>query len=265
LDGEVESHNAALLEPYRDEPSAFGETAFTQNALNLLVEKLHQHGLPIIVRAKGDRAVRMALDAYEKLGKAPKRHRRIDGIDIISRVDIPRLADLGALACLQPCRASPDFASSWDRFIGPLRLERALAFKSLEASGALLAFGSRWPAFDLDPMLGIHAAVNRRNLDGKPERGWNPDERLSLEEALSAYTMRGVDGRFDADIRGTLEEGKPADIVVLSEDLFRIPARRIAEIEAVMTIVGGRTVYLSPGFVPKETEDILLGWSYNNR
>jgi predicted amidohydrolase YtcJ len=260
LDGEVESHTAAMLEPYRDESSNAGETTLTPDELHGLVEKLDRRSIPVTLRAKGDRAVRMALDAFERGESSDlkdNRRHRLEGVDTISEDDIPRLADLGITASIQPYRVSLDFVSSWDRFLGPTRLTRAFAFKSFESSGARLAIGSRWPAFDLDPALGIHVAVNRQNLDGKPERGWNPDERLTLEETIAAYTKGGAYASFDENTRGTLEEGKPADLVVLSEDLFRIPRRRIAEVEAVMTIVGGRPVFISPGFVPDETQDPL--------
>jgi predicted amidohydrolase YtcJ len=249
-----------MLEPYRDESSNAGETTLTPDELHGLVEKLDRRSIPVTLRAKGDRAVRMALDAFERGESSDlkdNRRHRLEGIDTISEDDIPRLADLGITASIQPYRVSLDFVSSWDRFLGPTRLTRAFAFKSFESSGARLAIGSRWPAFDLDPALGIHVAVNRQNLDGKPERGWNPDERLTLEETIAAYTKGGAYASFDENTRGTLEEGKPADLVVLSEDLFRIPRRRIAEVEAVMTIVGGRPVFISPGFVPDETQDPL--------
>jgi predicted amidohydrolase YtcJ len=265
LDGRIESHSAALLEPYNDEPSTAGDTTLTQDALNGLIERLSHHSVPIIIDADGDRAVRMALDAYAKLKDTPNRRHRVEGLAIISRSDIHRLASLGAVACLQPHRASFDYVSFWSGYIDPLRLRSALPFKSLETSGTRLAFASRWPAFSLDPMLGIHAAVNRQNLDGEPERGWNSRERLSLEEALTAYAKGGAYCGFDEGARGSLEEGKLADLVVWSEDLFRIPARRIAEVEAVMTIVGGQTVYLAAGLVPRETEDLLLHRNYDNR
>jgi predicted amidohydrolase YtcJ len=268
LDGEVDLHTAAMLEPYRDKPTNTGATTLTPDELGRLVERLDRRRIPITLRAKGDRAVRMALDALARVktseSTAPRRH-RLEGIDTIAEDDIPRLAALGITASIQPYRASPDFVSRWDRRLGAKRLTRAFAFKSLEESGARLAVGSHWPTFDLDPAQAIHVAVNRQNLDARPEQGWNPDERLTLEEAIAAYTQGGAYASSDDNTRGTLEAGKWADLVVLSEDPFHIPRRRIAEVEAVMTIVGGRPVYISPAFLSNEMRELLPERSYNSR
>jgi predicted amidohydrolase YtcJ len=261
LDGEVESQTAAMIEPYRDVSSSTGETNFDQDELNLLVGKLDRRGIPVVIRARGDRAVRMALDAYETISNSGSRNPlryRIEGVDVISHADIPRFPRLGLIASIRPFAISPDFVSNWRRYLGPARLTRAFALNSLETSGAVLVFGSGWPELNLGPVLGIHTAVTRENLDGKPERGWNPDERLSLEEAIAAYTLGGAFCSHSEAVRGTVREGKLADLVVLSEDLFRIPRRRIAEIEAVLTLVGGRPVYASPIFFPRDTRDLLL-------
>ena len=208
---------------------------------------LEQHGLQVIFDADGDDAVEAAL---QFLGKAnPARRHRLEGWEVVSRDDVTRLADLGITVSVPPLAASPE---------RHLRADR-LAWRSLIASGGRLAFGSRWPESDLDPLFGIYTAVTRQDLDGKPEKAWVPDERLSVEEAVRAYTLNGVFAAFGEETRGSLVPGRLADIVVLTEDIFKIVPRRIVEVEAAMTIVGGQVVYVSPSFLPEEMRRVLTG------
>ncbi len=215
-----------------------------------IARHFEQRGLQVIFDADGDDAVEVAL-AF--LGTAdPTRRHRLEGWEVVSRDDVTRLAELGVMVTVPPLATSPDLHLRADR----------LAWKSLLASGGQLVFGSRWPEHDLDPLFGIYAAVTRQDLHGKPEEGWMPEERLSVEQAVRAYTLNGVSAAFGDKTRGSLKAGKLADIVVLTEDIFKIVPRRIVEVEAAMTLVGGRVVYLSPSFLPEEMR-LLLTQDYN--
>ncbi len=154
-----------------------------------------------------------------------------------------RLAALDVTVIAQPYRASFDFVEIQQAGLYP--------WKTLLRSGTRLVFGSHWPRYPLSPFLGIFTAVTRQNLDGKPEGGWGPGEKLSLEEAIRAYTGDGA-----------LTAGTPADLVVASENLFKIPPRRLAEVETAMTLFGGRVVYASPSFLPEEMRQYLAN-GYN--
>ncbi len=206
---------------------------------------LEKRGLQVIFDADGDHAVEVALTFLGTVD--PARRHRLEGWEIVSREDVTRLAELGVTVSVPPLAASPDFQLRADR----------LAWKSLLASGGRLVFGSRWPEWDLDPLFGIYAAVTRQDLDGKPEEGRTPEERLSVEEAVRSYTLDGVFAAFGETTRGSLVPGKLADIVVLTEDIFKIVPRRIVEVEAAMTIVGGQVVYVSPSFLPEEMRRVL--------
>ncbi|MCP5117586.1 MAG: amidohydrolase family protein, partial [bacterium] len=172
--------------------------------------------------------------------------------------DIPRFAAIDVIASMQPYHASPDIVNVWRRHVGGRRAEYGFAWKSLRDSGARLALGSDWPVVDLDPLLGIYTAVTRADLDGRPEGGWIPNQCLSLEEVIHGYTLGGAYASFEESIKGSLEVGKLADLVVLTEDLFKIPTPRIAETEVAMTVIGGKVVYISPSFLTDAMRRNLL-------
>jgi predicted amidohydrolase YtcJ len=251
MDGVIESHTAGMLEPYADDPSTSGKPDYSQAEIDALIADLDRRGFQIFTHAIGDRSVRMVLDAYQKAAGSnpphPRRH-RIEHIEVVSEADIPRFARLGILASMQPYHASPDITGVWARNVGKKRVGRAFAWKSLRDAGARLVHGSDWPVVTLDPLVGLHAAVTREDLDGKPAGGWIPEQCLTLSEAIRGYTKEAAYGSFDDDVKGSLEAGKLADLVVLSEDLFKILPRRIAEVEVLLTVVGGKAVYVSPGF-----------------
>ncbi|MFQ5791904.1 MAG: amidohydrolase, partial [Acidobacteriota bacterium] len=255
MDGVIESHTAAMLEPYADDPSLSGSPDYSQEEIDELIAKLDRREFQIFTHAIGDRAVRMVLDAYEKAMRANpgrRRRHRIEHIEVVSKEDIPRFASLGIIASMQPYHASPDVVDLWARNVGPERLDRAFAWKSIRSAGGAMIHGSDWPVVTLDPLVGLHAAVTRQDLDGKPEQGWIPAQRLSLEEAVYAYTLGGAWASFEENIKGSLERGKVADLVVLSEDIFKVVPHKIAETEVLMTVVGGEIVYLSPAFLSEE-------------
>jgi predicted amidohydrolase YtcJ len=259
VDGVIETHMAAMIEPYADDPHARGNPNYTEEELDDLVSDLDARGFQIFAHAIGDRAIRMTLDAYAEVARPGRdtRH-RIEHVEVVSEPDIPRFAEIGVLASMQPLHGAPDFGGVWSEAVGPERLQRAFAWKSLRTAGARLVHGSDWPVVTLDPLMGIYTAVTREDLDGKPEGGWIPAERLSLEEAISGYTLDAAYASFEEDIKGSIQVGKLADLVVLSHDLFAVPEREIAETEALMTMIGGEIVYLSPRFLPEEMRSLLL-------
>jgi len=252
-DGVVESNTAAMLAPYANDPATSGVPRYQARSLEAMVRKVDAAGLQIYIHAIGDAAVRMSLDALEAAMRAhPGRQRRnrIEHIETISPSDIPRFGVLGVIASMQPYHAypEPNLESVWARNIGPERVRRAFAWNSLARAGARLAFGSDWPVVTLDPMVGIRNAVLRQNNEGQPKEGWVPEERVTLEQAVAAYTINGAYASFEEDLKGSIKNGKLADLVVLSRDLFTIPPQEIHKTKTLLTMVGGRTIYRDPGF-----------------
>jgi hypothetical protein len=145
----------------------------------------------------------------------------------------------------------------WSKAVGRERIERAFAWKSLRDDGARVVHGSDWAVVTIDPLVGLHTAVTRQDLDNRPEGGWIPDQKLTLEDAISGYTLDAAFASFEEEVKGSIEVGKLADLAVLSQDLFKVPPRKIAQIEVMMTVVGGRAVYVSPRFLPQELIDNL--------
>jgi predicted amidohydrolase YtcJ len=245
LDGVIESHTAAMLAPYSDRPGLSGRLAWTQEEFQDAVTRVDAAGLQIYTHAIGDRAVRAALDAYQHALQVNGPHDaryRIEHIETISPEDLPRFARLGVLASMEPIHADPATSEVWSRAVGPERL------RSLERAGARLVFSSDWPAcISLNPIHGLHIAVNRQTPDGKPPGGWIPEQRVSLETALRAYTSAGAYASFEEDEKGVLRKGMLADMVVLSRDLFRIPPSEIATAKVVLTIFDGRILYQPSG------------------
>jgi predicted amidohydrolase YtcJ len=248
-DGVVEAYTAAMLEPYANRPSTSGEPRLEAAALDKLIADLDRRGWQVMIHAIGDRAVRMALDGFEALGDLPpgaarERRHRIEHIETIDAADIARFAELGVIASMQPYHSLPDMGGVWSQNIGPDRESRAWMYGSIARSQGRLAFGSDWPVMSMDPILGLHVAVNRtRPEDGLPEGGWLPGERLTLQRAIDAYTRDAAWASFDEHRKGSLEPDMLADIVVLSRDIFALPPDHVTEADVVVTIFDGRVVY----------------------
>jgi predicted amidohydrolase YtcJ len=247
-DGVVETRTAAMLEPYAG-TSDKGRMALSPAELSRLVTDLDARGWQVMTDAVGDAAVRAALDAYEAAqtaNPAPARGRRhrVEHVEVVAPEDVPRFDGLGVAASIQPARGVPPAADApWARNLGAERAGRGWMSGTLLGADAAVAFGSDWPAVDLDPLMGIFVAVNRTTVDGDPAGGWQPDERLSLAEAVRAYTSGGAWASFDEQRKGTLARDMLADIVILSKDLFALPPGRLLEAEVVVTIMDGRIVY----------------------
>jgi predicted amidohydrolase YtcJ len=187
----------------------------------------------------------MQLDIYERVARenGPRDRRfRIEHAQHLRRQDIDRIARTGVIASMQPYHAIDD--GRWaEKRIGPERIKTTYAFRTLLDRGAHLAFGSDWTVAPLDPILGIYAAVTRRTLDGKHPDGWIPEQKISVDEALRAYTGGNAYGVFAERTRGRLAPGYKADLVLLDQDLNRIPPEAIERVTVRATVVGGRVVY----------------------
>ncbi len=247
IDGVLETGTGAVLEPYADNPQSLGESVYPMEAFRTIVTELDRLGFQICTHGIGDRGVRIALDAYEwaagENGTSGRRH-RIEHCETISAEDIPRFARLGVVPCMQPRHAAPELGARWRQAAGPERTRSGFPWRDLLDAGADLAFSSDWPVAELDPLVGIHEAVARLTHEGEPS-----PHRVSLAEAIDGYTRRGAFACHADATRGTLSEGKYADFVLLSHDLFEIPPERIRDARVEQTVVGGRVVY------PESTKD----------
>jgi len=245
VDGSLGSTTAWFYEPYVDEPGTTGLTVTDTADLRAAILGADAAGLQVIVHAIGDRANDWLLEVFAAArGARPERARpfRIEHAQHLSRAAIPRFGAEGVIASMQPYHAIDDGRWAVKR-IGPERIKTTYAFRDLLDSGARLAFGSDWTVAPIDPLLGIDAAVTRRTIDGANPTGWVPEQRITVEEALRAYTVEGAFAAGVGDLVGTLEPGRYADLVVLSRDLLTIDPRDIPSVRVDLTMVEGRVVY----------------------
>jgi len=253
LDGVIESHTAAMLAPYTDTPSLSGNLLWKPELYKKAVVEFDRRGFQVFTHAIGDRAVRLALDAYEEAQRTnhtqDMRH-RVEHIETVSAQDIPRFGSLGVIASFQPFHSYPDddALKVWAPHVGPERVQRAWALHSVEAAGGVLAFGSDWPIFSLNPWPGVQNALTRQTTEGEPAGGWIPKERISLPDAIRGYTLNAALAGHREKTEGSLEPGKLADMIVLSQDLFLIEPTEIGKTEVLLTMVGGKIVYQSPNW-----------------
>ena len=247
LDGVIESHTAAMLKAYDDAPDEKGDFAIPLEKYRTLVNALDKDGFRLYTHAIGDLAVREALNAYEnaqQVNGQQQRRNRVEHIETISPEDIPRFAKLDVMASMEPIHADPGTMGVWKNAIGKDRLPYSFAWNSLLKENAHLVFSSDWPAcIDINPIRGIHVAVNRRTPEGFPEGGWIPEQKISIAKALLAYTRAGAYASFEEEIKGQIKPGMLADIIVLSDDLFTIDPMRIASTQVILTIFDGKIIY----------------------
>ncbi len=247
-DGALGSRTAAMLEPYEDEPHNRGIVVTPPAELRRLVSAAHHAGLSVAVHAIGDAANRAVLDALQAVTQqsqrapAPALPHRIEHVQLLHPADVPRLAALGVVASMQPIHATSDMEiaeAHWGA-----RSRWSYAWRSLLQMGTPLAFGSDCPVEPLDPLRGIYAAVTRRRPDGSPgEEGWYPEQRLTVAEAVRAYTRGAAYAAGQEDSTGSITPGKLADLVVLSRDIFACEPMDILDTEVLATVVDGRFVY----------------------
>jgi predicted amidohydrolase YtcJ len=217
---------------------------FPQGIMEQRIQAADGAGLQVAVHAIGDKANAVILEIYERTisRNGPRDRRwRVEHAQHLRLQDMERMAKLGVIASVQPYHAIDD--GRWaERKIGPDRCRTAYAFRSLLDHGVKLAAGSDWTVAPLDPLAGIHAAVTRRTPDGKHPEGWHPEQKVSLEEALQAYTVGGAYAEFAEATKGKIKEGFLADLVILDQNIFEMPPERIIEARVRTTIVGGRIV-----------------------
>lgn len=254
VDGVIEAHTAAMLEPYSDDTSiGRGTPRWEKAALERAVAAADAAGLQVWLHAIGDRGIRMALDTYAAAAKknGPRDRRdRVEHVEAIAAADAPRFAAQGAVASMQPLHANPDQNNEevWSKNVGPERAGRGFAWRLIEKSGGRLAFGSDWPVVTPDVFRGLYCAVARKTRDGKPEGGWQPGLAVSAESALRHYTIDAAWAGFGEKERGSITAGKRADLVVLSRDLLAGPPEEILKTHVLLTLFEGKPVWRDPSF-----------------
>jgi predicted amidohydrolase YtcJ len=245
VDGSLGSTTAWFDQPFSDAPQTSGLTVTDLDSLRAWIGRADSAGLQVAVHAIGDRANAWLLDVFDSVAKAngPRDRRfRIEHAQHLRRADIPRFAALGVIPSMQPYHAIDD--GRWaERRIGPERIKTTYAFRSLLDAGARLAFGSDAPVAFLDPIVGVYAAVTRATTDGKQPGGFVPEEKITVAEALRAYTAANAWGTFMEQKTGVLRPGMKADIAVLDQDLTTAPPERIKDTKVLLTMVGGKVVY----------------------
>jgi predicted amidohydrolase YtcJ len=253
LDGVIEAHTAAMLEPYANDPGNSGQLYFDPDKYKEAVMQLDRLGFQIFTHAIGDRAIRLALDAYEAANKANGRtdaRDKIEHIEDPSAEDIPRFGKLGVIASMQPLHTTPNDnnLNVWAGNVGPERAQRAWPWRDILAGGAVLSFGSDWSVVTLNPWPAVQMLLTRETPEGTPAGGWLPEQRLTLEEAIQGYTMGGAYAAKREKTEGSIEVGKLADVIIISQDLFQIEPNQIGKTKVLMTLVGGKTVYRDPSW-----------------
>ena len=250
VDGVIESHTAAMLEPYSDDPSLKGKLFWDPAKYNSAVANLDKRGLQLFTHAIGDLGVRTALNGYqraEEVNHTTGRRPRIEHIETINAADIPRFGKLGVIASMQPLHSYPDVdtLNVWAPNIGPERATRAWVWKSIADAGGHYCFGSDWPVVTLNPWYGLQTAVTRQTRAGKPAAGFDPDQRLTVAQAIEGYTLGAAFAGRREKTEGSLEKGKLADLIIVSQNILEIDPHKISETKVRTTIVGGQVVYQS--------------------
>lgn len=245
VDGSLGSRTAAFKESFSDAPGNTGLFVTPPEDLYAWTSGADRAGLHVMVHAIGDRAIDLQLGIFDRVARengVRDRRFRIEHAQHIAPADIPRFAALGVIASMQPYHAIDD--GRWaEKAIGPLRIKTTYAFRSLLDARARLAFGSDWFVAPPTPLEGIYAAVTRRTLDDRNPDGWVPEQRITVEETLRAYTRDAAFASFEEARKGTLERGKLADFVLIDRDLTRIAREEIRKARVVMTVVGGQIAF----------------------
>jgi len=247
-DGSLGSRTAYFFEPFSDEPGNHGLLGEGMQPLSLMRDRMMKAdaaGLQICTHAIGDQAISIVLDLYTYVAKAHgemDRRFRIEHAQHMAAKDFDRFAQLNVIASVQPYHAIDD--GRWaEGYIGHDRASRTYAFRTFLNHGVHLAFGTDWDVAPLNPVFTIYAAVTRATLDGKNPNGWFPEQKLTVVEAVEAYTMGSAYAEFQEKVKGSITPGKLADMVVLSDDIFSVDPAKIRDVKVLKTIVGGKVVW----------------------
>jgi hypothetical protein len=248
VDGSLGSHTALMHQPFTDAPADSGLLVTPAADLYAWTRGADSAGLQVMVHAIGDRANTLILDIFERVARengARDRRFRVEHAQHFRAADIARFGRLGVIASMQPYHTIDD--GRWaEKVIGPERAKGTYAFRTLLDTHATLAFGSDWFVAPPTPLEGIYAAVTRRTLDDRNPGGWVPEQKITVEEALRAYTVGAAFGTFQERDRGTLEAGKLADWVLIDRDLRRVAPETLRDARVLMTVVGGQVVFSRP-------------------
>jgi predicted amidohydrolase YtcJ len=247
-DGSLGSTTAYFFQPYADAPSTRGLLSDEMQPLADMRTRLmaaDHAGLQLCMHAIGDAGISAMLDLFGDVVRANgdrDRRLRIEHAQHIAPADFDRFASLKVIASVQPYHAIDD--GRWaEKRIGPERIKTTYAFKTLLDKGVRLVFGTDWYVAPLNPLLGLYAATTRATLDGKNPNGWVPEQKITIEQAVTAYTAGSAFAEFQERDKGTLARGKLADLIVLSDDIFTIPPARLKDVKVLATIVGGKVVH----------------------
>lgn len=247
-DGSLGSTTALFFEPYNDAPETRGllfDQMLPEGIMLKRVLAADRAGLQVMIHAIGDRANATILDLYRQVAQengAADRRSRIEHAQHLRSQDIPRFGQQKVVASMQPFHCADD--GRWcEKRIGAARAKGTYAFRSLLDSGAVLAFGSDWTVAPLNPLTGIKAAVTRQTLDGKNPGGWVPEQKITLDETIRAYTLGSAYAEFQDAVKGSLESGKLADVVILDRDLYAMDPTTLDQVKVLLTVVDGKIVW----------------------
>jgi predicted amidohydrolase YtcJ len=244
-DGAMGSRTAAMLEPYSDDATTSGILTIDPEKFREMAIARDKAGFQLNFHAIGDRANRVALDVFEAVAKAngPRDRRdRIEHAQLVSPEDFPRFAKLNVIASMQPSHQTTDMRWAEDR-VGRDRIKGAYAWATMLKNGVHLAFGTDYDVEPISPFRGLYACVTRERPEGGPKNGWEPQEKISLQECIRAYTSGSAYAQFEEGKKGELKEGEYADFIILSNDLTKIPPSQYTNTRVLRTVVGGRIVY----------------------
>ncbi len=243
MDGVIETYTGLMVDPYTDNPTTCGDSNYSVEHFNRLVLEADRLGLQIFVHSVGDGGVRRVLNAYalaqKTNGVRDSRH-RVEHIEVIHPDDLPRFKQLGVIASMQPLHAPPsvDNGDIWQFRVGKERWPLSFAWTNIRNSGATLVFGSDWPVVSQNPLLGVHNTLNR-----KPWADGMPHHHQNLADTLRSYTRDAAYAEFQEDVKGQLKAGYLADLVLLSDDIFKIPPEKMKEVHPLLTMLGGKITY----------------------
>lgn len=248
-DGALGSRGAALLEPYSDSPGAKGVMTTPAADIHALTKGSLLRGFQVCTHAIGDAANRVTLDAYEQAQREVPDARdprlRVEHAQVVALEDIPRFAKAGVIPSMQPTHCTSDMGWAEKR-LGPQRVRGAYAWRSLLRTGAHLPLSSDFPGETLNPFYGIYAAITRQDPQGSPPGGWYPEQKLTINEALKGYTVEAAYAEFEEGAKGSLEPGKLADLIVVSDDVTSVAPRQLLSVRVLTTFINGKVVYEEP-------------------